>query len=65
KSKKYYPGADFDKRFEIGKTVEAFHGYYELVEDPWEIKSALIRGLEKVRKENKIAVIQVIVDKVR
>ncbi|QGA55194.1 thiamine pyrophosphate-requiring protein [Sulfolobus sp. E5-1-F] len=65
KSKRYYPGADFDKRFEIGKTVEAFHGYYELVEDPWEIKPALVRGLEKVRKENKIAVIQVIVDKVR
>ncbi|WP_338599295.1 thiamine pyrophosphate-requiring protein [Sulfolobus tengchongensis] len=65
KAKRYYPGAGFERRFEIGKTVEAFHGYYELVEDPWEIRSALIRGIEKVRKENKISVIQVIVDKVR
>lgn len=64
KVKRYYPGAEFS-RFEIGKTVEAFHGYYELVEDPHEVEPALIRGLEKVRKENKIAVIQVIVDKVR
>ncbi|TRM75729.1 thiamine pyrophosphate-requiring protein, partial [Sulfolobus sp. E5] len=62
--KKYYPGADFS-RFEIGKTVEAFHGYYELVEEPSEIKPALLRGLDKLRRENKIVVIQVIVDKVR
>ncbi|MEM3329389.1 MAG: thiamine pyrophosphate-requiring protein [Saccharolobus sp.] len=64
KAKKYYPGAEFT-RFEIGKTVEAFHGYYELVEEPDQIRPALLRGLEKVKKEKRISVIQVIVDKVR
>ena len=64
KAKKYYPGAEFT-RFEIGKTVEAFHGYYELVEEPDQIRPALLRGLEKVKNEKRISVIQVIVDKVR
>lgn len=64
KVKRYYPGAEFE-RFDIGKTVEAFGGYFELVEEPQDVRPALKKGLEKIRKEGKIAVIQVIVDKVR
>lgn len=62
KVKSLLPGVDL-KRYDIGKTIEAFNGFYKLAEEPLEIREALYQGLREV-KRGRTAVIQVIVDKV-
>ena len=49
----------------MGSTVEAFGGYFELIEKPDEVKGALKRGKDAVEKTEKTAVLQFIVEKTR
>jgi len=63
-AKKRFPGAEF-KRYDIGSTVKAFNGYYELVERTDGISEALRRGRREVIAKKRIAVLQFIVEKTR
>lgn len=58
-----FPGTAF-QRHRIGATVEAFGGYFELVEKADQVEEALNRGKEKVEKGT-TTVLQFIVDKTR
>ena len=62
--KKNFPGTAFE-HFDMGSTVEAFGGYFELIEKPDEVKGALKRGKDAVEKIEKTAVLQFIVEKTR
>lgn len=61
--KNKYPGAEF-KRFEIGATVKAFGGYFEMVGKNEDVVDALRRGKDEVSK-GRLAVLQFIVEKAR
>jgi acetolactate synthase-1/2/3 large subunit len=62
--KKQFPGTEF-KRYNIGATVKAFDGYFELIEKPSEIQEALHRGRAELTRRKKIVVLQFIVERTR
>ncbi|MGI0091402.1 MAG: thiamine pyrophosphate-requiring protein [Nitrososphaerales archaeon] len=62
-AKKRFPGTEF-KRYEIGATVKAYGGYFELIEKPDQVASALQRGKTELKKRKKISVLQFIVERI-
>jgi acetolactate synthase-1/2/3 large subunit len=62
-AKDNFPGTEF-KRYRIGATVEAFGGYFELVEKTSQVAEALQRGAEEVQK-GRLAVLQFTVQRTR
>ena len=59
-----FPGTEFE-RFELGATVEAFGGYFEMVERADEVAPALERGREALQNRKRIAVLQFVVERTR
>jgi acetolactate synthase-1/2/3 large subunit len=60
---KSYLGTDLDPPPRFAKVAEANGGYGETVEAPSNIKAALLRGLDTVRKEHKQALVDIICKK--
>ncbi len=55
-----FVGVDLDPHPDFAQIAEANHGYGETVEEPEELRNALTRGLEVVRKQKRQALIDVI-----
>ncbi|MDG6908541.1 MAG: thiamine pyrophosphate-requiring protein, partial [Nitrososphaerota archaeon] len=59
-----FPGTTFE-RFNIGATVKAFGGHYELIEKPGEVQGALQRGKNLLKRKSKTVVLQFVVERTR
>ncbi len=59
-----FPGTEFEQ-YELGATVKAFDGHFQMVERADQIAPALERGREELQKRKRISVLQFVVERTR